>query len=72
MNGDYGACLIIEARETRAEEYAGKEENTMKNWNKPEVEELDVRCTESYKMESTSEGGFDSFDFNQFGGKSGF
>ena len=30
----------------RAEEYAGKEEKEMKNWNKPEVEELDVRCTE--------------------------
>ena len=43
----------------RAEEYAGKEEKEMKNWNKPEVEELDVRCTEATGWDSFSEALFE-------------
>ena len=39
----------------RAEEYAGKEEKEMKNWNKPEVEELDVRCTEGGNVPANDE-----------------
>ena len=58
----------------RAEEYAGKEEKEMKNWNKPEVEELDVRCTEAHGFNVTNEslagpagtvGGKSSWDYGK-------